>query len=29
LLSVHALEINILSLGVEDSLGAPDVAPEL
>jgi hypothetical protein len=25
--SVHALEISILSLGVEDSLGAPEVHP--
>jgi hypothetical protein len=24
---IHALEINILSLGVEDSLGAPEVHP--
>jgi hypothetical protein len=26
---VHALEISILSFGVNDSLGAPNVAPEL
>jgi hypothetical protein len=25
--SVHALEISILSLGVKDSLGAPEVHP--
>jgi hypothetical protein len=27
--SVHALETSIMSLGVEDSLGAPGVAPKL
>jgi hypothetical protein len=29
LFSSYALEISILSFGVDDSLGAPGVAPEL